>query len=68
VSFLILVVDDESDVKLLFPQQFRRDLRDGRFAMEFALSAQGALRSWYYRQPNTIDCYRSVARRLPTIC
>jgi CheY-like chemotaxis protein len=43
VSFLILVVDDEPDVELLFRQQFRRDLREGRFAMEFAQSAQGAL-------------------------
>jgi signal transduction histidine kinase/CheY-like chemotaxis protein len=43
VSSLILVVDDEPDVELLFRQQFRRDLRDGRFAMEFAQSAQGAL-------------------------
>jgi CheY-like chemotaxis protein len=30
-------------LKLLFRQQFRRDVRDGRFAMEFAQSAQGAL-------------------------
>jgi CheY-like chemotaxis protein len=37
------VVDDEPDVELLFRQQFRRDLRIGRFAMEFARSAQGAL-------------------------
>jgi CheY-like chemotaxis protein len=37
------VVDDEPDIELLFRQQFRRDLRDGRFAMEFAQSAQGAL-------------------------
>ena len=43
MSFLILVVDDEPDVELLFRQQFRRDLRDGRFAMEFAQSAQSAL-------------------------
>ena len=28
VRFLILVVDDEPDVELLFRQQFRRDLRD----------------------------------------
>ena len=41
MSFLILVVDDEPDVKLLFRQQFRRDLREGPFAMEFAQSAQG---------------------------
>jgi CheY-like chemotaxis protein len=43
VKLLIFVVDDEPDVELLFCQQFRRDLRDGRFAMEFAQSAQGAL-------------------------
>jgi CheY-like chemotaxis protein len=43
VKFLILVVDDEPDVELLFRQQFRRDLREGRFAMEFAQSAQEAL-------------------------
>ena len=40
---LILVVDDETDVEVLFRQQFRRDLRDGRFNMDFALSAQEAL-------------------------
>jgi CheY-like chemotaxis protein len=40
---LILVVDDEPDVELLFRQQFRRDLRDGRFNMEFAQSAPTAL-------------------------
>jgi CheY-like chemotaxis protein len=43
VSLLILVVDDEPDVEVLFRQQFRRDLRIGRFVMEFAQSAQAAL-------------------------
>jgi CheY-like chemotaxis protein len=43
VSFLILVVDDEADVEMLFRQQFRRDLRAGRFTMDFAQSADGAL-------------------------
>jgi CheY-like chemotaxis protein len=43
VSFLILVVDDESDVEMLFRQQFRRDLRAGRFTMDFAQSADSAL-------------------------
>ena len=43
MNLLILVVDDEPDVELLFRQQFRRDLRVGRFAMEFAQSAHGAL-------------------------
>jgi CheY-like chemotaxis protein len=43
VSLLILVVDDEPDVEVLFRQQFRRDLRAGRFTMEFAQSAPAAL-------------------------
>jgi CheY-like chemotaxis protein len=43
MSLLILVVDDEPDVELLFRQQFRRDLRAGRFTIEFALDAQKAL-------------------------
>ena len=43
MSLLILVVDDEPDVEDLFRQQFRRDLRAGRFAMEFAQSASLAL-------------------------
>jgi CheY-like chemotaxis protein len=43
VNLLILVVDDELDVETLFRQQFRRDLRAGRFAMEFAQSAPAAL-------------------------
>ena len=36
---LVLVVDDEPDVEVLFRQQFRRDLRSDRFRMEFAQSA-----------------------------
>ena len=43
MSFLILVVDDESDVEDLFRQQFRHDLRAGRFTMDFAQSGDGAL-------------------------
>ena len=44
MSALILVVDDEPDVESLFRQQFRRDLRAGRFGLEFATSARQALR------------------------
>lgn len=39
-----MVVDDEPDVEVLFRQQFRRDLRVGRFDMAFALSAPQALK------------------------
>jgi CheY-like chemotaxis protein len=43
VNLLILVVDDEPDVELLFRQQFRHDLRADRFTMEFAQSGDMAL-------------------------
>lgn len=43
MSIYILVVDDEPDVESLFRQHFRRDIRDGRFIMEFANSAPSAL-------------------------
>jgi len=43
LSTFILVVDDEPDVASLFRQQFRRDIRSGRFVMEFAISAEDAL-------------------------
>jgi CheY-like chemotaxis protein len=43
LNLLVLVVDDEPDVEVLFRQQFRRDLRAGRFSMEFAQTASMAL-------------------------
>ncbi len=45
MSLLILVVDDEPDVEILFRQQFRRDLRAERFTMQFAQSAPAALQA-----------------------
>src|SRR3974390_3070374 len=43
MNLLILVVDDEPDVEVLFRQQFRREVRAGRFTMEFPQSAPMAL-------------------------
>jgi CheY-like chemotaxis protein len=43
LSTYIVIVDDEPDVEDMFRQHFRRDLRSGRFVMEFALSAPAAL-------------------------
>ena len=43
MTLLVLVVDDEPDVEVLFRQQFRRELRSERFTMEFAQSAAAAL-------------------------
>lgn len=39
----VLVVDDEPDVEALFRQQFRREVRDGLYALDFALSGKAAL-------------------------
>jgi CheY-like chemotaxis protein len=43
MNLLILVVDDEPDVEVLFRQHFRRDLRAGRFTMEFGQPGSAAL-------------------------
>ncbi len=53
MSLLILVVDDESDVEMLFRQQFRRDLRADRFTMEFAQSQITDLKSDMARCPKS---------------
>ena len=39
----IMVVDDESDVAELFRQRFRREVRQGTYAMHFANSGEEAL-------------------------
>ena len=39
----ILVVDDESDVAELFRQRFRREVRQGTYAMHFANSGEEVL-------------------------
>src|SRR4051794_10695185 len=43
MTVLVLVVDDEHDVADLFRQQFRRELRSGKFLMDFAYSGAEAL-------------------------
>jgi two-component system, response regulator, stage 0 sporulation protein F len=42
MRFSILVVDDESDVAELFRQRFRREVRQGTYAMHFANSGEEA--------------------------
>ena len=39
----ILVVDDEQDVKTLFEQRFRKEIRSGEYIFTFASSGQEAL-------------------------
>ena len=40
----ILVVDDEQDVKTLFEQRFRKEIREGTIVFAFAFSGEEALR------------------------
>ena len=40
----ILVVDDEQDVKTLFEQRFRKEIRDNRVEFAFAYSGEEALK------------------------
>ncbi len=39
----ILVVDDETDVRILFEQRFRREIRSKEMEFVFAYSGEGAL-------------------------
>ncbi len=39
----ILVVDDEQDIKTLFEQRFRREIKDGTFSFAFCFSGEEAL-------------------------
>lgn len=39
----ILVVDDEQDVKVLFEQRFRKEMRNGEMQFDFAFSGEQAL-------------------------
>ena len=39
----ILVVDDEQDVKILFEQRFRKEIRNGKAEFVFAYSGEEAL-------------------------
>jgi CheY-like chemotaxis protein len=55
MNLLILVVDDEPDVEMLFRQHFRRDLCERRFTMEFAQSGDMALQ----RIADSIGCHSS---------
>ncbi len=41
----VMVVDDERDIKLLFEQQFKKELRRGELEFQFAYSGEDALQS-----------------------
>jgi CheY-like chemotaxis protein len=41
---IVLVVDDEQDIEMLFQQKFRREIKEGKFIFQFALSGEEALK------------------------
>ena len=43
MSIIVLIVDDEPDVETLFRQQFRREMRQGLYTLDFATSSEAAL-------------------------
>ena len=45
----ILVVDDETDVKVLFEQRFRKEIKSGEMELAFAFSGEDAIK---YMQAN----------------
>lgn len=49
----ILVVDDEPDVRTLFEQRFRREIRSGELAFAFAYSGEEAL-TVMHQEPSEI--------------
>jgi two-component system chemotaxis response regulator CheY len=43
MNMKILVVDDETDVKTLFEQRFRKEIRSGEIELHFAFSGEQAI-------------------------
>jgi CheY-like chemotaxis protein len=41
---IVLVVDDEQDIEMLFQQKFRREIKEGKFTFKFVLSGEAALK------------------------
>jgi len=51
MSVRILMVDDEPDAQELFRQNFRREIRNGVYSFDFALSGEAALELLHGRAP-----------------
>ena len=50
----ILVVDDEPDMKLLFEQRFRKEIRDGHIDFAFALSGEQAIEYFTHHEHEVV--------------
>lgn len=50
----ILVVDDEEDIKFLFLQKFRKEIKNGEYEFLFSLSGEEALRVLREKHPTVV--------------
>ena len=55
----IMIVDDEKDVEILFRQQFRKEVRDGRVELCYAFSGEDALDYLQTVSPPDVVCILS---------
>ena len=55
----IMIVDDERDVEILFRQQFRKEVRDGRVELWYAFSGEEALEYLQTFHPPDVVCILS---------
>ena len=51
----IMVVDDEQDVKLLFEQKFRKEIKSGKIAFLFAFSGEEACDYFKNNGPSDVN-------------
>ena len=55
----IMIVDDERDVEILFRQQFRKEVKDGRVELCYAFSGEEALEYLQTVNPPDVVCILS---------
>lgn len=55
----IMIVDDERDVEVLFRQQFRKEVKDGRVELCYAFSGEEALHYLQTVNPPDVVCILS---------
>ncbi len=55
----IMIVDDERDVEILFRQQFRKEVKEGRIELCFAFSGEEALSYLRMVDPPDVVCILS---------
>ena len=55
----VMIVDDEKDVKILFRQRFRKEVKEGRVELCYAFSGQEALELLSSVQPPDVVCLLS---------